>query len=89
LSSGREDQIDYTTAYNIPQTSIFGPGAVLPPEMGKSLYLERYCYGPQEINTPPHPELKLVVVIPCYDEPDLKHTLQSLNRCLPINGKSK
>lgn len=55
--------------------------------MKRSIYLERYAYGKQLIKTPPHSELALVVVIPCYAEPDLITTLQSLANCTPISGK--
>ena len=55
--------------------------------MNRSIYLERYSYGPQLINKPPDPDLELVVIIPCYFEPDLISTLQSLANCTPTLGK--
>jgi hypothetical protein len=39
------------------------------------------------IEAPPSPDLEIVVVIPCYCEPDLIITLQSLNACLNISSK--
>jgi hypothetical protein len=35
---------------------------------------------------PAHPRLGIVVVIPCYDEPDLPRTLESLHRCRRPRG---
>lgn len=35
---------------------------------------------------PAHPELRIVVVIPCYDEPDVTQTLESLRRCRRPRG---
>ncbi len=39
------------------------------------------------IKKPPDPDLEMVVVIPCYFEPDLISTLQSLVNCAPTQGK--
>lgn len=44
-------------------------------------YLEKQCLYPAQINTPPPPGLSIVLVIPCFDEPDLLSTLQSLYNC--------
>ncbi len=52
-----------------------------------SIYLERYSYGPRLINTSPPVDLKLIVVIPSYDEPELIETLESLRKCKSIEGK--
>ena len=51
--------------------------------MKASLYLDRYAYGSRLIDEPPPTNLGLVVVIPCYFEPDLIGTLQSLVDCTP------
>ena len=37
--------------------------------------------SPALADTPAHPALGVVVVIPCYDEPDVLQTLASLRRC--------
>ena len=54
--------------------------------MKKSLYLQRYSYGPQIIEFPPDPGLEIVVVIPCYNEPDLLKPLNSLAACESTKG---
>lgn len=46
-------------------------------------YFSRFGYKPQLIETPVQPETKLIVVIPCHDEPDLLATLTSLSHCVP------
>lgn len=46
-----------------------------------SFYQQRFGYQPAQIEAPLHPETQLIVVIPCYDEPDLVGTLQSLAAC--------
>lgn len=46
-------------------------------------YLARYAARPLAITEPPHPELGLVVVIPCHDEPDVVGVLDSLAACQP------
>ncbi len=49
-------------------------------------YLEKQSlFGPL-IGEPPNPDLQLVVVIPCYDEPDLIRSLNSLWHCQPTVG---
>ncbi len=55
--------------------------------MNRSIYLERYSYGPPLIAKPPDLGLEMIVVIPCYFEPDLIATLQSLANCTPTLGK--
>jgi len=54
--------------------------------MPGNLYLQRYAYSRELISAPPHPDLSLVVVIPCYNEPDLLTSLQSLYDCNPPSG---
>ena len=52
-----------------------------PPVAAENAYLRRWQRVPLQITTPPSPTLGLVVVIPCYNEPDLLATLDSLWRC--------
>jgi hypothetical protein len=49
-------------------------------------YLGKQQRGVALADAPAHPELGIVVVIPCYDEPDLPRTLESLRRCRPARG---
>ncbi|MDH3509322.1 MAG: hypothetical protein OER85_00535 [Gammaproteobacteria bacterium] len=44
-------------------------------------YLERRQLYPFQVATKPSDELGLLVVIPCFDEPDISRTLGSLARC--------
>ena len=46
-----------------------------------STYFKRFGGRPPLIPTAPPADLKVVVVIPCYDEPDLLTTLRSLDAC--------
>ena len=41
-------------------------------------YLEKQRFAPRQISTPPAKDLEMVVVIPCFDEPQLLRTLNSL-----------
>ena len=45
-----------------------------------NLYFERYAYQDQLFNSPPHPDLKISVVIPAFHEPDILKALDSLNQ---------
>ncbi|MEQ9166668.1 MAG: glycosyltransferase [Fulvivirga sp.] len=47
------------------------------------LYFERYAYRHTFIKEPPSPNLGLVVTIPCFNEPDLISSLESLKACEP------
>lgn len=47
------------------------------------LYFERYAYRDAFIKEPPSPNLGLVVTIPCFNEPDLISSLESLKACKP------
>ena len=49
-------------------------------------YFERYAYPEKLFNVPPEDSLKISVVIPCYNEPDVLTTLISLNNCRPVDG---
>ncbi len=44
-------------------------------------YLRKHQLVPRQLDGPPHAELGIVVVIPCYNEPDLRLTLDSLQAC--------
>jgi hypothetical protein len=44
-------------------------------------YLGKHQHFPASAREPAHPELGLVVVIPCHDEPDPLTTLECLHRC--------
>ncbi|ELR71479.1 hypothetical protein C900_02542 [Fulvivirga imtechensis AK7] len=50
--------------------------------INNNLYLTRYAYGEQLITDLPHPQLDLIVTIPCYNEPQLIRSLQSLRQCI-------
>src|SRR5262245_40879033 len=44
-------------------------------------YFERFGYCERQIVEPPAPDLGLVVVVPCFNEPDLLGSLNSLRHC--------
>lgn len=44
-------------------------------------YLQKHALFPPQIAIPPLTNLGIVVVIPCYDEPDLISSLQALKNC--------
>jgi len=44
-------------------------------------YLEKHSFCPPQISELPHPNVGIIVVIPCFDEPDLITSLQSLWNC--------
>jgi hypothetical protein len=46
-------------------------------------YFQRFGFCPAQMAAPPSPELGLVVVIPCYNEPALVDSLEALWRCDP------
>lgn len=47
------------------------------------LYLDRYGFDKTLFSTAPHPDLGLIVVVPCFNETHLINSLQCLNDCLP------
>ncbi len=51
-------------------------------------YLQKSA-GPRLIKTKPHPGLRMVVVIPCHDEPDLIGALKHLAKCEPSRGQAE
>ncbi|MBI4645053.1 MAG: glycosyltransferase family 2 protein [Bacteroidia bacterium] len=44
-------------------------------------YLKKHALFPFQIHKPPHKELEIIIVIPCYNEPDILKTLESLWSC--------
>jgi len=46
-------------------------------------YFQKYKYIPAVIDDIPDNELKISVIIPCYNEPDILLTMESLNENLP------
>lgn len=44
-------------------------------------YLQRNAFCPLQIHDVPHAQLGMVLVIPCFDEPDLNGSLEALWRC--------
>ena len=44
-------------------------------------YFQRFGFCERQIQSPPHPDLGLSVVIPCFDEPDLAGSLSALWNC--------
>ena len=48
-----------------------------------NFYQQRFGYQAAKITSPLSPSTQLIVVIPCFDEPDLMGTLESLAQCTP------
>ncbi len=46
-----------------------------------NFYLNKYGFQPPFIQSKPHPELEMVIVIPCYDEDNLITSLNALYKC--------
>ncbi len=44
-------------------------------------YLNRYAWPEQMISAPPDKDTEIIVVIPCYDEPNILNALESLEHC--------
>jgi glycosyltransferase involved in cell wall biosynthesis len=49
-------------------------------------YFERYAYPIKLFDQPVSASLKISVVIPCFNEPDILSSLNSLNNCHPVAG---
>ncbi|MDP6795003.1 MAG: hypothetical protein QGG00_06385 [Verrucomicrobiota bacterium] len=49
----------------------------------------RKAAGPRLIEARPHPDLRMVVVIPCHDEPDLTGALECLANCEPPTSQTE
>jgi len=52
-----------------------------------NFYLKKYGFLTAQLNEPVHPDTQIIVVIPCFNEPDLKRTLKSLVECTPTKCK--
>ena len=50
-------------------------------------YLQQQVFGPSFINSSPSEELSIVVVIPCYKEVGLIHSLEALKQCERPKGQ--
>lgn len=46
-------------------------------------YLQKHRALPRQMLEPPSPTLGMIIVIPCHHEPQLLHTLDSLEACAP------
>ena len=49
-------------------------------------YLERYAYPVKLFSDSPNEAIKISIVIPCHNEPDILSSLISLNDCKPVAG---
>ena len=54
--------------------------------MKENRYIEKYAFCDKQIEFPVSPDLNMIVVIPCYKEPDLINTLVSLSNCYATNN---
>ncbi len=54
-----------------------------------TLYLKRYAWQDHKIAENPLPGTQLIVVIPCYNEPDVLSALDSLYNCTPPKCRSE
>ncbi len=48
----------------------------------RNIYLDRYAYPVPSISDPPRAGTRMIVVIPCYNEPEVTISLGSLDRCI-------
>ena len=46
-----------------------------------NFYLNKYAFLPPQLTEAPNSDLNIIVVIPCYNEPDLIKSLESLYTC--------
>lgn len=53
----------------------------LPLDDLKNIYLDRYAWPGPQIKSTPKTGTKIIVVIPCFSEPDILESLQSLHDC--------
>ncbi|RLD24380.1 MAG: hypothetical protein DRI71_02755 [Bacteroidetes bacterium] len=51
-----------------------------------STYLERYAYPVTLFSDSIIGQIKISIIIPCFNEPDILTTLNSLNNCNPVDG---
>ncbi len=50
-------------------------------------YFDRHLFKPIRLHANPESDVSLIIVIPCFNEPDVLSTLHSLNKCAPAKGK--
>lgn len=50
-------------------------------------YFEKHLFKPIRLAENPEPGVSQIIVIPCFNEPDILSTLQALNKCVPAKGK--
>lgn len=50
-----------------------------------NFYLNKYGFCPPQISTPPNQDVEIIVVIPCFNEPDLISSLEALKNCDQTN----
>lgn len=50
-------------------------------------YLQKSTFSGPLLSGLPHPDTSLLVVIPCFDEPEILRTLESLMACTPPRGR--
>jgi len=46
-----------------------------------NFYLNKYGFCPQQLSLVPHDNVNIIIVIPCYNEPDLISSLQAIYNC--------
>ena len=83
---GSESQPHPPPSYSVERAASrrqFGQRQVAEPH---EQYLRKSA-GPPLIEAKPHPGLRMVVVIPCHNEPDLEGTLKQLANCEPPLGQ--
>ena len=49
-------------------------------------YLHKHAIYPSQIKASPLPNLNIIIVIPCHDEPDVLSSVQALRDCKPPEG---
>ena len=52
-----------------------------------NFYLNKYGFLPAQISDDIHPETNIIIVIPCFNEPDVTASLMSLAECDPTINK--
>lgn len=54
-----------------------------------NFYLQKYGFIPPQIKSHPDPDIGTIVVIPCFNEPDLVSSVASLAACIPPHKKTE
>lgn len=52
-----------------------------------NFYLNKYGFLDPQLTQKPDPQLGIIIVIPCYNEPDLISSLEALDACIPPETK--